>query len=59
MEFHNLGQSGLRVSALALGALNFDVQCDAARVERLVGQAVDAGVNFFDVAESYGQVRTE
>ena len=59
MEFHNLGQSGLRVSALALGALNFDVQCDAAQVERLVGQAVDAGVNFFDVAESYGQASPE
>jgi len=62
MRNHPLGRTGLFVSELCLGTMTFggsdgiwgkigDLgQADA---ERLVGQAVDAGINFIDTADVY------
>lgn len=53
MLYHPLGKTGIGVSAVVFGGIiNMDeTQEDA---DRFVAQAVDAGVNYFDVAPTYG-----
>ena len=53
MEYRNLGRSGLRVSPLCLGTMNFGGPTDAATAGRIIGRARDAGVNFIDTADAY------
>jgi L-galactose dehydrogenase len=62
MEYRCLGKTGLRVSALSLGAaplggLYGDVQQDEGA--RTVQTALDLGINFIDVAPYYGVTRAE
>ncbi|MGF6529005.1 aldo/keto reductase [Variovorax sp. PvP013] len=68
MRNHPLGRTGLFVSELCLGTMTFggtgemwskigDLQQDAA--ERLVGQALDAGINFIDTADVYSGGQSE
>lgn len=59
MEHRPLGRSGLRPSALGLGALHFGVFLDRAASVRLVHKALDAGVTLIDTAPMYGQGRSE
>lgn len=54
MQYRRLGQSELEVSTIALGTATFGVAPDAAEAERVVAAALDAGINFFDCANSYG-----
>ncbi len=64
MEYRQLGRSGLRVSTLCLGTMTFGeadetsfmhkVGCDEATAGRIMDRALDAGVNFFDTADVYG-----
>ncbi len=55
MERRTLGQSGIEVSALGLGAGQIgDGRLEEAQVERLLHAAVDMGVTFFDSARAYG-----
>jgi aryl-alcohol dehydrogenase-like predicted oxidoreductase len=68
MRHHPLGQTGLFVSELCLGTMTFGKsdgiwaalgalpQADA---ERLIGQALDAGVNFIDTADVYSAGTSE
>ena len=53
MEYTNLGSSGVRVSRVALGT-GFRRQLDDAEAVKVVGHALDSGVNFFDCANIYG-----
>ncbi len=53
MEYRTLGRSGLKVSPLCLGTMNFGGPTDAAAADRIVGAARDAGVNFIDTADAY------
>ena len=65
MQYRRLGHSGLRVSTLCLGTMTFGeadetsfmhkVGCDEATSARIMDRALDAGVNFFDTADVYGQ----
>ncbi|GBF76914.1 oxidoreductase [Paenibacillus sp. 598K] len=55
MKFTYLGKSGLKVSRLCLGTMNFGVQTDEKEAFRIMDAAVDAGVNFFDTANVYGR----
>lgn len=55
MNKKRLGSSGLEVSAVGLGCMNFGLMCDQAATDAVVGAALDAGVNFFDVADIYGR----
>lgn len=48
-----LGRSGLIVSRLALGTMTFGDRTDEADAKRIFGEAVDAGVNFIDTADTY------
>ena len=54
MEFKTLGHSELTVSAVGLGCMNFGAMCDQAATDAVVAAALDAGVNFFDIADIYG-----
>src|SRR5258705_8708946 len=62
MRNHPLGRTGLFVSELCLGTMTFGGTGDIGRqigdlqqadAERLVGQAIDAGINFIDTADVY------
>jgi aryl-alcohol dehydrogenase-like predicted oxidoreductase len=68
MRYRKLGRTGLFVSELCLGTMTFggtegiwsqigNLQQDEA--ERLVGRALDAGINFIDTADVYGDGRSE
>ena len=54
MELVDLGESGLRVSRVGLGCNNFGGRLGLAETRAVVDAALDAGVTFFDTAESYG-----
>ena len=60
MLYRPLGKSGLQVSALSFGAwVFFGKQIDNPVAERLLHTAYDAGINFFDNAETYADGRAE
>jgi len=54
MKMKPLGNSGIEVSAVGLGCMNFGMMCDQAATDSIVSAAIDAGVNFFDAADIYG-----
>jgi len=54
MQMKTLGNSGIEVSSVGLGCMNFGMMCDQATTDSIVSAAIDAGVNFFDVADIYG-----
>lgn len=59
MEYRSLGRTGMRVSALSLGAMMFGVETDEAEAGRLVDRALDAGINSVDTANIYARGRSE
>ena len=63
MHSRELGRSGLRVSAIGLGCMgiSFSYGTSLATAEgvRLIRDAVDRGVTFFDTAEVYGPFTNE
>ncbi len=64
MRYRRIGDSGLKVSALCLGTMTFGeadansfmhkVGCDEATSFAIMDRALDAGINFFDTANVYG-----
>ncbi len=54
MEYRKLGRTGLKVSPLCLGTMNFGPQTSEADSFRLMDQALELGINFFDTANRYG-----
>jgi aryl-alcohol dehydrogenase-like predicted oxidoreductase len=54
MEYRSLGKSGLKVSRLTLGTMNFGVDTEESEAFRIMDAALDAGINFFDTANIYG-----
>jgi voltage-dependent potassium channel beta subunit len=60
MNYRQLGKAGVKVSELSLGAwVTFGQQLDETGVAGLMRAAYDAGINFFDNAESYAGGRAE
>jgi aryl-alcohol dehydrogenase-like predicted oxidoreductase len=53
MDYRLLGRTGVRVSPLCLGTLNFGGPTPDAEAARIVHAALDAGVNFVDTADTY------
>jgi aryl-alcohol dehydrogenase-like predicted oxidoreductase len=53
IELRPLGRTGVQVSALCLGAMNFGGPSDEDTSEKLLLTALDAGVNFVDTADVY------
>ncbi len=54
MEYTNLGRTGLSVSKLCLGTMNFGPQTTEEDSFKIMDQALDLGINFFDTANVYG-----
>ncbi|QGY01897.1 aldo/keto reductase [Methylobacterium mesophilicum SR1.6/6] len=54
MDTTHLGRTGLRVSRLALGTMNFGELTDEATSFAVMDEALAAGINFFDTADVYG-----
>jgi aryl-alcohol dehydrogenase-like predicted oxidoreductase len=59
MEYRRLGNSGLKVSPICLGAMMFGDQTDEAVAGRIVDSAFGAGINFIDTADSYAKGGSE
>ncbi len=60
MEYRHLGRAGVKVSALSLGSwVTFHNQVDVDAAVEIMSAAREAGVNFFDNAESYAGGRSE
>jgi aryl-alcohol dehydrogenase (NADP+) len=59
MEYRRLGNSGLKVSIICLGAMMFGERTPRPDAARIVGLAEDAGINFIDTADSYGAGSSE
>ncbi|MFE1211192.1 aldo/keto reductase [Streptomyces albidoflavus] len=54
MKYTQLGQTGLKVSRLVLGTMNFGPKTGEAESHALMDTALDDGINFFDTANVYG-----
>ncbi|MCU1567413.1 MAG: aldo/keto reductase [Pseudarthrobacter sp.] len=54
MQYTHLGRSGLKVSRLCLGTMNFGPQTEEADAHSIMDSAHDNGINFFDTANVYG-----
>jgi aryl-alcohol dehydrogenase-like predicted oxidoreductase len=54
MKYAHLGRSGLKVSPLCLGTMNFGPHTPEAESFALMDKALDLGINFFDTADVYG-----
>ncbi|MDQ6847135.1 MAG: aldo/keto reductase [Candidatus Dormibacteraeota bacterium] len=54
MDYTHLGRSGLAVSRLCLGTMNFGPQATEADSHRIMDRALEQGINFFDTANVYG-----
>jgi aryl-alcohol dehydrogenase-like predicted oxidoreductase len=59
MRFRQVGKSGLRVSEIGLGCNNFGSRLDFDQSKAVIEAALEAGVNFFDTADLYGNGLSE
>jgi aryl-alcohol dehydrogenase-like predicted oxidoreductase len=59
MEYRKLGRTGLRVSPLCLGTMNFGSHTSEADSIEIMDRALAEGVNFFDTANVYNDGETE
>jgi len=57
MEHRNIGS--LSVSLVGLGCNNFGMSIDQEQTKKVVFAALDAGINYFDTADFYGNFRSE
>jgi aryl-alcohol dehydrogenase-like predicted oxidoreductase len=59
MEYTNLGRSGLSVSRLVLGTMNFGPETSEEDSRTIMDRAHEHGINFFDTANVYGRTKGE
>jgi aryl-alcohol dehydrogenase-like predicted oxidoreductase len=59
MEYRSFGRTGVQVSALCLGCMNFGWGTDEETSIRTIHKALDAGINFLDTANVYGRGASE
>jgi len=55
MEYRSFGRTGVQVSALCLGCMNFGWGTDEQTSIRIIHAAMDAGINFLDTANVYAR----
>ncbi|MGH2621226.1 MAG: aldo/keto reductase [Anaerolineales bacterium] len=55
MEHRNLGKTGLKVTPLCLGTMQFGWTADEDTSLKILTRAVEAGINFFDTADVYSR----
>ena len=54
MQYTSLGRSGLKVSRLCLGTMNFGPQTTEEDSFQIMDHALELGINFWDTADVYG-----
>lgn len=59
MNYAQLGRTGLKVSRLCLGTMNFGPQTSEPDSFAIMDRALDVGINFFDTANVYGWKKGE
>lgn len=59
MDYRTLGRTGVMVSPLCLGAMNFGGPADEASSIAIINRALDAGINFIDTANVYNAGESE
>lgn len=59
MQYRPLGRTGVWVSPLCLGAMNFGGPTDEAESIVIINRALDAGINFIDTANAYNAGESE
>ena len=59
MEYRSLGRTGVMVSPLCLGAMNFGGPTDKPESFAIIDRALEAGINFIDTADVYAGGRSE
>jgi NDP-hexose 2,3-enoyl reductase len=59
MDYTHLGRTGLSVSRLCLGTMNFGPQTSEEDSHSIMDRALELGINFFDTANVYGWKRGE
>ena len=55
MEYRNLGRTGLKVSALCMGSMQFGWSVEEADTQRILSRAFESGINFIDTADVYSK----
>lgn len=59
MDYRTFGRTGIKVSPLALGCMMFGGKTDQADTSRIIGRALDVGINVLDTANVYHEGRSE
>lgn len=59
MEYRNFGRTGVKVSALCLGTMNFGFRTEEQESKEIVHAALDMGINFIDTANAYSRGTSE
>jgi aryl-alcohol dehydrogenase-like predicted oxidoreductase len=59
MDYRSLGRTGVQVSPLCLGCMNFGWGTEEDEAIRIIHRAIDEGVNFIDTANVYGRGASE
>jgi aryl-alcohol dehydrogenase-like predicted oxidoreductase len=54
MQYTNLGRTGVQVSRLCLGTMNFGPESEEPDAHAIMDRALEHGINFFDTANVYG-----
>jgi aryl-alcohol dehydrogenase-like predicted oxidoreductase len=54
MQYVELGRTGLRISRLGLGTMNFGIHANEKESFTIMDRALELGINFFDTADRYG-----
>ena len=55
MEYRKLGRTGLKVSPLCMGTMQFGWSVNEADTHRILSATLDAGINFIDTADIYSK----
>ena len=59
MEYRSLGRTGVQVSKLCLGCMNFGEATNDKDSAEIIDEAIDSGINFLDTANVYNRGKSE
>ena len=59
MEYRRLGRSGLQISSIVLGTMNFGKPTEKEEAYSIVDAAIEAGINLIDCADVYADGESE
>jgi aryl-alcohol dehydrogenase-like predicted oxidoreductase len=59
MQYVRFGNTGINVSRLCLGAMEFPTAVEESVAQGIIDKAIDNGINFIDTADGYGRGKSE